>query len=45
MGYLVGSRVISLREFGEVRSEVGFGVLGVVLVVEPVVSFWRDEDG
>ncbi len=41
----VGSRVISLHEFGEVRCEVGCWVLGVVLVVEPIVSFWRDEDG
>ena len=40
-----GSRVISLHEFGEVRCEVGCWVLGVLLVVEPVVSFWRDEDG
>ena len=41
----VGSRVVSLHEFGEVRGEVGYWVLGVVLVVEPIVSFLRDESG
>ncbi len=41
----VGSRVISLHEFGEVRCEICFWVPGVVLVVEPFASFWRDEDG
>jgi hypothetical protein len=41
----VGLRVISLYEFGEVMCAVGCWVLGVVLVVEPIVSFWRDEDG
>ncbi len=41
----VGSRVVSLHDFGEVLCEVGCWVLGVVLVVEPLVSFWRDEDG
>ncbi len=35
----VGSRVISLHEFGEVRYEAGCWVLAVVLVVEPAVSF------
>ena len=38
----VGSRLASLHYFGEVRGEVGWWVLGVMLVVEPVVSFWRD---
>ena len=41
----VGSRVVSLHEFGEVRCEVGCWVLCVVLVVEPIVSFRRDESG
>ena len=41
----VGPRVVSLHELGEVRCEVGCWVLGVVLGVEPLVSFWRDEDG
>ena len=41
----IGSRVISMHEFDVVRCEVGCWVLGVVLVVEPIVSFWRDEDG
>ncbi len=41
----VDSRVVSLHEFGEVRCEFGCWVLDVVLVVEPIVSFWRDEDG
>jgi len=27
------------------RYEVGCWALGVVLVVEPIVSFWRDECG
>ena len=35
----VGSRVVSLHEFGEVRCKVGCWVLRVMLVVEPVVSF------
>ena len=39
------SRVISLHELGEILCEVGCWVLDVVLVVEPIVSFWRDEDG
>ena len=42
---LVGSRVITLYEFGKVRYEVVCWLLGVVLVVEPIVSFWRDERG
>ncbi len=42
---LVDSRVIYLHEFGKVRYEVGCWVLGVVLVVEPIVSVWRDECG
>jgi hypothetical protein len=42
---LVSSRLLSLHEFGEIRCEVGCWVLGVVLVVGPVVSFPRDEDG
>ena len=41
----VGSRMISLHEFGEVQCEVGCWVLGMVLVVEAIVFFWRDEDG
>ena len=41
----VGSRVVSLHEFGEVRCKVGGWVLCVMLVVEPVVSFWEDESG
>ncbi len=42
---LVGSRVMSLQEFGKVRYEVGCWVLGVVLVVKPIVSFCRDVCG
>ena len=41
---LVGSRVISYHEFGEVWCEVDCWFLGVVLVVEPIVSFWSDDD-
>jgi hypothetical protein len=41
----VDSRVIYLHEFGEVRYEGICWVLGVVLVVEPIVYFWRDENG
>ncbi len=40
----VGSRVVYLHEF-RVWCEVCLLVLGVVLVVEPVVSFLRDEAG
>ncbi len=41
----VGSRVMSLHEFNEVRCEVSCWVVDVVLVVELVVSFWNDENG
>ena len=35
----VVSRVVSLHEFSKVECEVGLWVLGVVMMVEPVVSF------
>ncbi len=41
----LGSRVVSLHEFGEVRCEVVCWVMGVVLMVDPFVSLWRDESG
>ena len=39
----VGSRVVSLHEFGEIQCKVARWVLGVMLMVEPIVSFWGDE--
>ncbi len=41
----LGSRMVSLHEFGEVWCEVDYWFLSVVVVMEPIVSFWRDEDG
>ncbi len=41
----VGLRVIYLHEFGEARCEVNYSVLVGVRVVEPIISFLRNENG